>query len=169
MKRILAYSAQEALVSLRRGKKAAAELSVFLQDDADAEARRAVEELLTASDLVASMQYLSKAQARERFQRDFEDLADIAAALESNPFPASFEVRIRPEIREVATVDVLATRIEGMKGVIDVTHDQRWLERLSGALALLRGLGGIVVGLLGLGAAMTVMNVVRLALLARRA
>ena len=55
-----------------------------------------------------------------------------------------------------------------MKGVIDVTHDQRWLERLSGALALLRGLGGIVVGLLRLGAAMTVMNVVRLALLARR-
>ncbi len=148
--------------------QAAAELSVFLQDDVDAGARSAVEEVLRASDLVASMQYLSKAQARDRFQRDFEDLAGIATALETNPFPASFEVRIGPEIRDVATVDALATRIGEMRGVIDVRHDQRWLERLTGALALLRGLGGIVVGLLGLGAALTVMNVVRLALLARR-
>ena len=55
-----------------------------------------------------------------------------------------------------------------MNGVADVRYDRRWLERMNGVLALLRGLGGIVVAILGIGAAMTVMNIVRLASFARR-
>ena len=76
---------------LVRRWEASSEMSVFLHDGVDAADGRAVEEALRKSGVAASIEHLTKAAARERFQRDFEDLAGIAATLDTNPFPASFE------------------------------------------------------------------------------
>jgi cell division transport system permease protein len=76
---------------------AAAEFSVYLRDDATSEQRGALETLIDESGVSAGREYVSKAQALGRFRRDFAELASLAATFESNPFPASVEVRVRPE------------------------------------------------------------------------
>jgi cell division transport system permease protein len=145
-----------------------AELSVYLKDDASPEQLRVVDELVAQSGLAAHREYISKEEAVSRFRADFPDLAGTAQRLETNPFPASFEVRLKPEVREAgAAVDSLASTLAGINGVADVRYDRRWLTRLNGMVRFLRAFGLVIVGLLAIAAALTVANVVRLAASAR--
>jgi cell division protein FtsX len=45
---------------------------------------------------VLRVDFLPKTDALARFRADFPELADVATTLGTNPFPASFEVRLRP-------------------------------------------------------------------------
>jgi len=145
-----------------------AELSVYLKDDVTGDQLQTVDELIGQSGLSSHREYVSRAQAAARFKADFPDLAAAAEGLESNPFPASFEVRLRPEMREAgAAVDNLAASVAAVNGVADVRYDRRWLNRLSGVVRFIRAFGILIVGMLAIAAALTVANVVRLAAVAR--
>jgi cell division transport system permease protein len=146
----------------------AAELSIFLRDDVTSEQLGVVEEVIDKSAVAANREFISKEEARRRFRRDFRDLAVAADSLDTNPFPASVEVRLRGDVAAGQSLDELTTRLRATPGVADVRFDRRWLERLLGAIAVLRGAGFFVVIVLGLAAALTVANVVRLAAHARR-
>ena len=146
-----------------------AELSVYMRDDVTAEQLKVVDDLITESGLGAERTYLSKADAARRFAEDFPDMAGVAQKLETNPFPASFEVRLKPEMREAgAAVDALAATLGGAPGVADVRYDRRWLSRLNAVVRFARGIGIVIVVMLAAAAALTVANVVRLAAAARR-
>jgi cell division transport system permease protein len=145
-----------------------AELSVYLKDGATARQLQVVDELVSRSGLAARRDYVSKEQAAIRFRQDFPDLAGAADRMDSNPFPASFEVRLKPEVREAgAAVDNLASTLAGVQGVADVRYDRRWLTRLNAVVRFLRALGFAIVVLLAVASALTVANVVRLAASAR--
>ena len=147
----------------------AAELSVFLKDDATDRNLKMIDDLIAGSGLAAERQYVSKADAMTRFRQEFPDLAPATARLERNPFPASFEVRLRPDTRAAeAAVDSLAATLGGLPGVADVRYDRRWLSRLSAAMRVVGGVGAVIAALLALASALTVANVVRLAAYARR-
>ncbi len=146
-----------------------AELSVYLTEGASGQQLQVLDELVAQSGLAARREYVSKEQAAARFKQDFPDLAGAADRMESNPFPASFEVRLKPEVREAgAAVDSLAATLAGLQGVADVRYDRRWLTRLNGVIRFLRGLGLAIVVLLAIASALTVANVVRLAASARK-
>jgi len=146
-----------------------AELSVYLDDEVTADQLAGIDELTARSGLAARREYVSKPQALIRFKTDFPELAGATGTLESNPFPASFEVQLKADVREsTAAVDGLVSALTNMARVADVRYDREWLARLN---TLARG-GRIaatgLVALLALAAAMTVGNVVRLTAAARR-
>jgi cell division transport system permease protein len=146
-----------------------AELSVYLTDDATPEQLTIVSDLIDKSGLAAARTYVSKDEAARRFGADFPDLAPAAEKLDSNPFPASFDVQLNPSVREAeAAIDTLATTLGGLAGVADVRYDRRWLSRLNTAIRFVRGIGLLIVSMLAVAAALTVANVVRLAAAARR-
>lgn len=145
----------------------AAELSVFLVDEVTDEQRRAVEALLAPGAVVASHQFVSKAEAQTRFGEMFRDLGAAAAVLDSNPLPASYEVRLQATAPGGA-IDALAARLRTVAGVSDVRYDRQWLERLVDAITLVRRVGFMLGLVLTMAAALTVANVIRLALFARR-
>ena len=147
---------------------ASAEMSVYVKDDANAEQLKAVDEMIAKSGLAAQHEYVSKEQAASRFRQDFPDLAPTADRLGANPFPASFEVRLKPDMQEAGgAVDNLAASLGALNGVADVRYDRRWLTRLTAMVRLLRALGLTIVILLAIASAVTVANVVRLAAYAR--
>ena len=146
-----------------------AELSVYLDDAVTPNQLKMVDELVAQSGLAASHEYVSKEQAASRFRQDFPDLAASAERLDGNPFPASFDVRLKPEVREAGNaVDALAMTLGGVNGVADVRYDRRWLDRLNTIVRFVRGIGFLVVVLLAIASALTVASVVRLAASARR-
>ena len=65
-------------------------------------------------------------------------------------------------------VDLLLAEIRQLPGVADVRYDREWLQRLSKAIGMVRGVGLALGLLLAIAAALTVANVVRLGLYARR-
>ncbi len=146
-----------------------AELSVYLKDDATDAQMRTLDELIDGSGLAAARSYVTRAQASARFREDFPDLAGAAGQLESNPFPASIDVRLKPEARSAGgAVDNLATALAGLAGVADVRYDRRWLARLTGVIRFVRAVGLVIVIVLAIASALTIANVVRLAAAARQ-
>jgi cell division transport system permease protein len=146
----------------------AAEMSVYLDDAAPPEAQKAVESLLAPGPVVVDFQFVSKAEALKRFKETFADLANAADTLGGNPIPASYEVRLQTGEGSQQIVEDLAARLRETPGVIDVRYDREWLDRLQSAVSVLGSVGFILGGFLTLAAALTVANVVRLALYARR-
>lgn len=145
-----------------------AELAVYLRDDVAAEQGEAVADVLSKSGLAESVQRLSKEDARREFSKTFPDLADTAATLERNPFPASFEVRLNAKAQQApAAIDNLVSAVGAMAGVADVRYDRRWLARLTAVIRVIRGVGIMIMTLLALASALTVASVVRLAAAAR--
>jgi len=147
---------------------AAAEVSIYLADGATPEHRRAIERELTTSGLVSAHSYVTQAEALRRFSAQFPDLAASARSLPTNPLPASYDVRIRPERAGDAQVDALANRVRALPGVGDVRYDRRWLDRLVRVVTVARTAGLLLAGLLVIASCVTVMSVVRLTLFARR-
>ena len=145
-----------------------AELSVYLKDDITPAERRALEGIVAPSDLVASHEYVSKADALARFKQTFGDLAAAVDGAGDNPLPASLEVRLKPGPGISASVDTLAARLHQMAGVADVRYDRQWLTRVLSAINMIRAVGLFLGVVLTIAASLTVANVVRLALYARR-
>jgi cell division transport system permease protein len=147
---------------------AAAEFSVYLNDDIAPEQRVALNTLLGGHPAVASREYVSKADAAVRFKRDFPDLAAGLADMPQNPLPASIEVRLNPARADGATLEAFARQLTGTEGVADVRFDRRWLERLGQIASGVRWAGWILGAVLLIASVLTVATVVRLALHARR-
>jgi cell division transport system permease protein len=146
----------------------AAEMSVYVKDEIKPDERGAIETLLKPDETVAGREYVSKADALVRFKQTFSDLAVAMGGLDENPLPASYEVRLRPGAPVGEGVETLATRLRQTPGVADVRYDRQWLTRLLSAVSIIRAAGLVLGSLLTFAAALTVANVVRLALYARR-
>ncbi len=145
-----------------------AELSVYLREDASEQTRAALEAYLREQAVVLGVDRVTKADALERFLLDFPELEDVTSSLPGNPFPASLEVRLKADAASDGQAEALARTLVGRDGVADVRYDRRWLARLQALVTGGRVVGGIVAGVLLLGAAFTVGAVVRLSLHARR-
>jgi cell division transport system permease protein len=147
----------------------AAEFSVYLRDSATSEERGAIEAAIDASGVTAGREFVSKAQALTRFRQEFADLASLTTGLDDNPFPASLEVRVRPEAETDGSAEILVRRLSGMSGVADVRYDREWLARVASGLGTIRAAGLTLALLMALAAGVTVATVVRLGLHARQA
>jgi len=146
-----------------------AEVSVYLYDDLSEERRTALELYIRQQPAVADVEFVSTERALERFRADFPELQDVTASVAQNPFPAAFEIRLRPDLSDSsAAVDDFAAGLAGREGVADVRYDRRWLTRLMGIVTSAQIAAAVVAGVLMLGAAFTVAAVVRLSLHARR-
>jgi len=146
----------------------AAEMSIYLHDTTSDTERSGLEQFLRSQPQVAAVEYVSREQALERFRADFPELRDVTTGLGGNPFPAAFEVQLRPGSAGDAAADDLAHAIAGRAGVADVRYDRRWLARLVGIVTTARLAAGLAATVLMLGSAFTVAAVVRLSLYARR-
>lgn len=145
----------------------AAEMSIYLLDDATAEQRGSLEAYLRSQPNVAAVEYVSRERALERFGADFPELRDVTGSLGENPFPPAIEVRLRTSDAGDAIADELSKDIAGREGVADVRFDRRWLARLIGIVTTARAAAALAAAILMLGAAFTVAAVVRLSLYAR--
>src|SRR4030095_501712 len=100
----------------------ASEFSVYLSDQATSEERGAIEALIDGSGVTDGREYVSKADALVRFRRDFRELATLASTLDDNPFPASVEVRFRPDAERGGRAQRLVSEVTSLPGVADVRY-----------------------------------------------
>jgi len=144
-----------------------AEFSVYLRDDATSEQRGAIEALIDSSGASETREYVSKEEALSRFRSQFTELAALTDTFDDNPFPASVEVRVRPEAERDGRTESLVRRVAALPGVADIQYDREWLNRLAAGLGAVQGVGLALAVLMAAAAAATVAAVVRLGLHAR--
>jgi cell division transport system permease protein len=144
------------------------QVQVYLRDDATADQIKALVAEFGSDPAIAQARFVSKIEARRRFQRDFPTLRDLPERVGGNPFPASFDLEIRDAFRDPEALDRLVTSYRKAPGIEEVRYDRGWTERLSRIVGLVRKGGYGIGALLAFAALVTVGATVRLTVLARR-
>ncbi len=140
---------------------------VYLEDSLEERVRASLENRLRADPAVAVLELVTREEALARFRAMFRDLSSLPEDLGENPFPASFEVSLRPSLQSPAEVERLAKAFTGVPGVREIQYDLLWIERLTTGVRLVRVVGAFLGGILVLAAVFTISNVIRLTIYAR--
>jgi cell division transport system permease protein len=141
---------------------------VYLEPGLGAAERQALGERIGARPWVTGIDETSSEQAAASFREMFPALADLIADVDPGaagamePLPASIEIAFRPEAAGSAAFETWVVGLRGEPGVAMVDDDRDWLRQLETAVALVRG-GGLVLGGVLLAAAIfTIASVIRL-------
>jgi cell division transport system permease protein len=117
---------------------------------------------------VASVEHVSREEAARRFAAGGGDRAGWLEALGASPLPASLEIALSADQRTGEGARAVAEALRAQPGVEDVTADDEWVDGYARTLALLRGVGWALGGVLAGASLLLVASTIRLAIYARR-
>jgi cell division transport system permease protein len=115
---------------------------------------------------VASVNYVTRAQALVRAQR-IPGLPQLADASESNPFPASLDVQVK-NINDVAAIDAMVRNDIAVDPVYPTSYDKGAYQRIQSVVLGVAVAGIAFLALLGFVAVTVTINSVRAAIHSRR-
>lgn len=140
---------------------------VFLHDTITEEQQTLLRKRLDGEMAVREVTYVSKKDALAKFRRQTGGQENLLEGMDTNPLPASFELRIHEKYQTASSLGQLAASLKRMEGVEDVLYGQEWVERLTGVIEVMKILGIVVGGVLGLASLFIVANTIRMAVYAR--
>lgn len=147
-------------------KQRIGEVQVFVSEAADERATDALRLKLEATPGVAGVEYISRAEAVEEFNREFGD--EAGALPEVDFLPASFRVRLEPDYANADSLGSIAEALATWNRVDEVIYNQPLLAKVQRNLRVFMpiaiGLGLAVV----FAALFLVGNTIRLTIYARR-
>ena len=109
---------------------------------------------------------MPREQALKELQA-IEGLAEVVAALNSNPLPDAFV--LRPKSADAAALDALAGGLRGLPAVAVVQVDSAWARRLGALAGTARLAIALLAALLAFGLVAITFNTIRLQILTQRA
>lgn len=143
-------------------------LTVFMQQDTDAERARALAGRLEARDDVAAVNLVSPEQGLEEF-REASGFGPALETLGRNPLP--WVLSVTPAADEAGDLEAraaaLMTHVAAQPGVESVAYDHKWLQRLGRLLALGRATVAVLTLLFSVAVVVVVANTIRLDVAAR--
>ena len=140
-------------------------LSVYFVKDAAQTDIDSVVAKLKAHKHIESLDVISADQALTTFKR-YSGLDDALDLLGANPLPASLKARFADGV-DGADVEALLRTTSALVGVEEVEVEKTWLERLNDISIIVSRLGGVLAVLFGLGAILVTASSVRLAIESR--
>ncbi len=103
----------------------------------------------------------------EALVRAKKELGDFRDVFEGAVLPASIDVRLRPGLRDPATVKRVSARVKAFSFVDDIRYGEEWIEKLY-RLRNIAGIAGIVLGLAFAGVSVIIIGAtIRMAILSR--
>jgi len=104
---------------------------------------------------------VSSDEARQRFVATFPGLAELLDR-DAEALPPSVEIRVTPEADATAGYDEWIDQLHRSPGVSTVDDDREWINQLKAVVAVVRGLGLALGGILLGAAVFTIGSVIRL-------
>lgn len=144
------------------------EIVAYLTDETTDAQRVGAEAEIRALPQVAGLRYVTKTEALATAMAEMDEFKDIAADLENNPLPASFEVRMKPGSRSPEQVERVARRIQAYPFVEDVRYGRDWLNTIFMLRRIAGGVAMVIGGAFALVAAIVIATAVRITVFARR-
>lgn len=122
------------------------EVVAFILRGTPTEAVTAASQDIQAFPEVQEVGYITAEQALDRARTELVEFQEAYRDLETNPLPASLEIRLKPEFRDGASAQRVAERIRAFAFVDDVRYGRDWVQRLD-RLRDMAGVIGLVIGL----------------------
>jgi cell division transport system permease protein len=119
------------------------EIRAFVTDGTPAEdVVRAATDIATFPE-VLSAQIVTQEQALARAQSELGEFRDV---FEGAVLPGSIDLRLRPGMRDPATVKRVSSRVKAYTFIEDIRYGEEWIEKLY-RLRNIAGIAGLVLGL----------------------
>ena len=141
-------------------------LHVYMRDDVAPEDINVLWDRLGSDPRIASVTYVTRADALARAQH-LPGLPQLAGATDSNPFPASLDVRVK-NIDNVAAIDALVRNDVAVDTAYPTSYDKGAYQRIQAVLFAAAVAGFAFLALLGFVAVTVTMNSIRAAIHSRR-
>lgn len=161
---LTAHNLQRALVRIEER----VEVVAYLRDDVTQGQVEAAQSTLRALPEVAAANYVSKDDALAAAMQDLPDFREVFNDLDSNPLPASLEVRLRSGFRSSAEVEAVAQQLRAYPFVDDVRFGREWVDKIVSLRRIIAGGVSIIGGAFAAVAAIVIATAVRIAVSARR-
>ena len=143
------------------------QFNVFLKENLSQSELQAVQVYLEESFFVDRVIFISKAEAKQRFEGDFEAYAEASMQLNENPFPASFQVSLMKGIGK-DSYEKLKTDLLVFAGIEDIYYDEEIFKRLNLLAGLIQAAGWFFGGIMIFSSIFTISNVLKLTFFTRR-
>jgi cell division transport system permease protein len=141
------------------------QISLFMSMDAKAEDVDRLRKQLEQQPAIASVEFVSRAQALEQLKQS-SGLADVIGSLSQNPLPDAFIVHPKPGGAQA--LEGLRTELAKLPGVEKAQLDSAWAYKLEALLKFGRVLVLILASLLSLALVAITFNTIRLQILTQR-
>jgi cell division transport system permease protein len=160
---LVALNLREAL----RGIEERVEIVAFVLRGTPAETITLATQDIAAFPEVQDVAFITEQQALARARQELVEFRDAYRDLQTNPLPASIEVRLKEGYRDTESVARVAERLRGFGFVDDVRYGRDWVERLD-QMRNVAGIVGVVIGLAFAAVAVVIIGVtIRLTILQR--
>lgn len=140
------------------------QISIYLQDNLSEREMREIGTRITKIPGVTQVLFVNKDEAMERFKERLGDQQGLLSALDANPLPNAFEVKVdKPE-----SVKPVAQAAGELKGVENAKFGQGVVEHLFALTKMMRIFGLILIIFLAMAALFIISNTIRITVFARR-
>lgn len=119
------------------------EIRAFVAEGTTPEAMAQAGSDIAAYPEVLDVVLVSQDEALVRAKKELGDFRDV---FEGAVLPASLDVRLKPGLRDPATVKRVAARVKAFSFIDDIRYGEEWIEKLY-RLRNIAGIAGIVLGL----------------------
>jgi cell division transport system permease protein len=143
-------------------------MSVYLKDGIDDKTMHQIESTLTHLKGAEIKEFISKKEAMIQLKKGLGEQAGLLDGLENNPLPSSYELIFKNAKRNRVNPKEIKNSLEKMEGIDEVQYSDQWAERFKGLLDILKMVGLIIGGLLGIAVLFITTNTIKLAIYSRR-
>ncbi|MHC2994768.1 MAG: ABC transporter permease [Candidatus Atribacteria bacterium] len=140
------------------------EIIVYLKDDISKAEVKALENNIVGINGIEEIKFVSKEEAYQRLLKDLGDQRDILNAIEVNPLPASYEIKVK----DPKVIEQIANQIEKLKEVEEVEYGQGIVEKLLNFTYIFRIVGILILVLLVFASILIISNIIKITVYARR-
>lgn len=140
------------------------EIVVYLEDNISTAELNNLKSNIASIDGIKEVKFVSKEEAYQRLLKSLGEQKDILSAIETNPLPASFEVRAK----DPKVIGQIANQIAKLKKVEEVEYGQGTVEKLLNFTYIFRRAGILILALLVSASILIISNIIKITVYARR-
>lgn len=141
---------------------------VYMDEHTNSEEIKKVKEKINNLTQTENVTYVSKEKALITLKKSLHNQNGILDNLDENPLPASFEIQLKEEYKNLQSVKAFVARVKGIDGVSDVEYGQEWLEKFSAFISMVKLVGVSIGCFLLLATIIIISNTIKLTIYSRR-
>ncbi|MEA1940299.1 MAG: permease-like cell division protein FtsX [Candidatus Caldatribacteriota bacterium] len=139
------------------------EIVAYLKDDISKDELNNLKKKITTEG-VKEVKYVSKEEAYQRLLTDLGSQQDILSVVETNPLPASYEIKVK----DTKNIEEIANYIAKIKQVEEVDYGKGIAEKLLSFTSIFRKAGIAILGLLIFASILIISNIIKITVYTRK-
>ncbi|MCK4234793.1 ABC transporter permease [candidate division WOR-3 bacterium] len=143
-------------------------ISAFLEDELSDNEIESLKRDISSLMGVQEVIFVSKSEAFEKFREDLGEDSDLLEALETNPLPASFDIKLYESFKDPKNLESISRKVDAMPGVEEIKYGEEWVKILDRVVKVLVGIDLILGVIISFSSIFVVANTIKLTVFARR-